>query len=46
MGNPATLESEAPTKMLGQKTFLRWVLILKGILNQKVVAMQGVDKYL
>jgi hypothetical protein len=27
MGNPATLENEAPTKILGQKTFLSWVLV-------------------
>jgi hypothetical protein len=26
MRNPATLESEAPTKILDQKTFLRWVI--------------------
>jgi hypothetical protein len=28
MGNPATLENQAPTKILGQKTFLKRILTI------------------
>jgi hypothetical protein len=45
MGNPATLENEAPTKILGQKTFLRWVLVI--ISHNRIrkfhIEMLGID---